>query len=94
VYDFLLKHFSDLKFSPAVDSAPRRAADSPKRRQREAQKQLRTPGVGTRSQQALALQREAQKSQRQQDSRQRREDSRQRQFDLKQQKRREKHRGH
>lgn len=94
VYDFLLRHLTGLKFSPAVEDAPRPAADNPKRRQRQAAKQVRNAGVGTKSQQALAIQREERKSQRRQASRQQRQAERQRQFDLKRQKQREKHKGH
>ncbi len=93
VWEFILRHYRELRFSPAVETGTRRSADSPKRRQREAQKQVRAAGVGTKAQQALQLQREAMKTERRQQSREEREAERQRRFELKQQKRREKHRG-
>ena len=70
------------------------AADNPKRRQRNARKQLENIGVGTKAQQALQKQREEMKTERQEFSREQRDAEKQRQFELRQQKRKEKHRGH
>ena len=50
-------------------------------------------GVGTRSQQALQLQREEMKTERRHISREERDAKKQRKFELNQQKRKEKHRG-
>ena len=36
VWEFVLKHYYELEFSPAVETATRRTADNPKRRQRNA----------------------------------------------------------
>lgn len=94
VQDFVLRHFCDLKFSPAVSAEERHTSDNPKRRQRAARKQMQETGIGTKSQQALQLELEAAKTERKQASREQREAERQRQFDLKQQKRKEKRRGH
>ena len=94
VWDFILKHYCKLKFSPAVETAMKHSADNPKRRQRDAAKQMRTQGIGTRSQQALKLMQEQNKTERRQISKTRREAEKQRQFELKQQKHREKHKGH
>ena len=94
VWDLVLKHYCKLKFSPAVETAMKHSADNPKRRQRNAAKQMRTQGIGTRSQQALKLMQEQNKTERRQISKTRREAEKQRQFELKQQKRREKHKGH
>ena len=94
VWEFVLKHYPKLVFSPAMESEVKKAADNPKRRQREARKQLCASGIGTKAQQALQMQREERKTERKQISRAQREAERQRQFDLKQQKRKEKHRGH
>lgn len=93
VKDFVLQHYYDLKFSPAVKSAEKQTATNPRRKQREAKKQLQRPGIGTKSQQALQLQREKQKTERRQISKEQREAEKQRKFDLKQQKRKAKHRG-
>ena len=94
VWAFVLKRYDKLAFSPAIESEVKKTADNPKRRQREARKQMRVSGIGTKSQQALQRQREEIKIERKQISREQREAEKQRQFDLKQQKRKEKHRGH
>lgn len=61
ILDFVLHRYYDLKFSPAVEVKRKLSADSPKRRQRNVKKQLQNTGVGTKSQQALALGREVMK---------------------------------
>ena len=94
VWDFILKHYGELKFSPAVETEVKQTADNPKRRQRNAQKQLQQSGIGTKAQQALQMQREAMKTARRQQSREERDAEKERQFALKQQKRKEKHKGH
>lgn len=94
VWDFILKHYYELKFSPAIETEVKQTADNPKRRQRNAKKQLQISGVGTKSQQALQMQREEMKIKRKQISKEQRETEKQRQFDLKQQKRKAKHKGH
>jgi hypothetical protein len=94
VYDFILQHYYDLKFSPPVSTDVKQIADNPKRRQRAARKQTQSTGVGTKSQQALQLQLEEIKTERKQKSKEQREAEKQRQYDLKQQKRKQKHRGH
>lgn len=94
VWDFILKHYGELKFSPAVAAETKQTADNPKRRQRNAKKLLQQNGVGTKAQQALQMQREAMKTARRQQSRAEREEEKERQFALKQQKRKEKHKGH
>lgn len=94
IWDFILMHYYSLKFSAAVETRIKQTADNPKRRQRNAKKQLQSSGIGTKSQQALQMQREETKTERRQISREQRESEKQRQFDLKQQKRKEKRRGH
>ena len=94
VWVFVLKHYDKLAFSSAIESEMKMTADNPKRRQREARKKMCVSGIGTKSQQALQMQREELKIERKQISREQREAEKQRQFDLKQQKRKEKHRGH
>ena len=39
VWDFILRNYDQLKFSPSVDVAVKKEADNPKRLQREAEKQ-------------------------------------------------------
>lgn len=94
VWEYVLKHYYELKFSPAVETQVKRTANNPKRRQRNARKQLDTTGIGTRSQQALKLMQEEMKTERKQLTKAQREAEKQRQFELRQQKRREKHKGH
>ena len=94
VWEFVLKHYSNLKFSPAVETEVKQTADNPKRRQRNAKKQLQSSGIGTKAQLALQMQREEMKTERGQISKEQREAEKQRQFELKQHKRKEKHRGH
>lgn len=94
VQEFVLRHYGELVFSPTVETAVKPSADNPKRRQREARRQLQSTGIGTKSQQALAAQREMMKTERKKASKAQREAEEQRLFDMKQQKRKEKHRGH
>ncbi len=93
VFQFILKNYSQLKFSPSVDVKVRKEAKNPKRMQREARKQTALSGIGTKSQQALQQQREENKLLRKTISKQMQEAENQRRYDLKQQKRKEKHRG-
>lgn len=94
VWEFILKHYCELKFSPAVETELKQTADNPKRRQRNARKQLHNPGLGTKSQQALQMQREEMKTEHRHRSKEQREAEARRQYSLKQQKRKEKHKGH
>ncbi len=94
VLKFVLEHYYELLFSPAVAAETRQTADNPKRRQRNAGKFLERNGVGTKSQEALQLQREVMKIERRQISREQREAEEQRRFELRQEKRREKQKGH
>ena len=93
VYDFVLKNYYQLRFSPAVATNVKETGCNPKRIQREVRKQVQNAGIGTKSQQALKLQQEQLKTERKTVSREQREAEKQRQFDLKQHKRKEKHRG-
>ena len=93
LYDFILKSYFGLRFSPTVESAAKELPRNPKRLQREAHRQVQSIGIGTKSQQALKLQQEQLKTERKTLGRKRQEAEKQRQFSLKQQKRKEKHRG-
>ena len=93
IYDFVLKNYYQLRFSPAVATDVKKTGRNPKRVQREVRKQIQNTGIGTKSQQALKLQQEQLKTERKTVEREQREAERQRQFELKQQKRKEKHRG-
>ena len=95
VYDFVLKNYYRLRFSPAVATDVKEAGRNSKRVQREVRKQVqnKNTGIGTKSQQALKLQQEQLKTERKVVSREQREAEKLRQFELKQQKRKEKHKG-
>lgn len=94
IWEFILKYYYDLKFSPVVETEIKQVADNPKRRSRNARKQVKNTGIGTKSQRALKLQQEKSKVEHRQISKEQRDAEKQKQFELKQQKRREKHRGH
>ena len=94
VYAYVLRHYDELAFSPTVEVAVKAAIRSPKRQLRDVKKQLAYRGAGTRSQQALSMQREQGKAERTARSRLARETKAQRRFAMKQRKRKDKHRGH
>ena len=93
VYNFVLKNYYRLRFSPTVAADVKEAGCNPKRVNREVWKQVQNIGIGTKSQYALKLQQEQLKTDRKIVSREQREAEKKRQFELKQQKRKEKHRG-
>lgn len=93
VYDFILRHYDQLRFSPAVETAVRKAKKNQKRMRRDVKKQLEKNGIGTKSQQALKLQQEQSKTERKSKNRQQKKAEAERLFRLKQQKKKEKHRG-
>lgn len=96
VYAFLLNHWWELRFSPAVaaDDLPAWPVN-PKRRQREIRRELEQAStIGTKAQQALQAQREAQKDERMHRQRARKELEPERKFSLRKEKRKEKHKGH
>ena len=93
IYEFVLRHFTKLRFSQEVDIKQRKTADNPKRRQRDARKQMKRSGVGTKSQMALQMQLEQNKLERKVKTREQKLADKQRMFEIKQQKKREKHKG-
>ena len=94
LYGFVLEQYYQLEFSQSVEYIPKKAASNPKRRQREAGKAIQNAGIGTKSQQALQMQREERKTERSHCSKEQKLMEKQRKFDLKRSKRKEKHRGH
>lgn len=96
VQAWLLANAYTLRFSPSLESVKRISNErvNPKRRQRQAVRQLEATGVGTRAQQALSLLREQNAVQRRERTKEKKEAEAAHQFQLRQQKRREKHRGH
>lgn len=93
IYEFILKHYYSLQFSPAVATVVKENKVNPKRMQRKIEKQLRDTGIGTKSQQALKLQQEKGKQERKVKSREQKLAEAKRMFEVKQQKKKEKHRG-
>lgn len=93
IYDFILKHYYDLRYSPAVETVVRETKKNPKRMQRDVKRQLKELGIGTKSQQALKQQQELFKTERKLKRKQQKEIQAERLFELKQQKKKEKHRG-
>ena len=96
VYDFLLKNWKHLPFSPPVKAAPMAEhAVNPKRLQREIRRATRPAGVGAKARHALKLQQEQRKAERTERGREQRDAEKDRQYAiLRQEKRRQKHRGH
>lgn len=95
VYDFLLRHWHTLRFSPALQSDRSEVRRlNPKRQSRLIHQQTQVSGIGTKAQQALKLQQEQGKEARKAQSRAEKDAEKDRLFALKQQKRKEKHRGH
>lgn len=94
VLEWVQREFPRLRYSPAVEDVPRSPmAVNPKRRQRQAARET-GGGVGTRSQQALQLDRELRAAQRKEDRREREEEEAERRFQLRQEKKKARHRGH
>ena len=94
VYDFLLKNWHKLKFSPPLktDKTEERKIN-PKRMQREINRQLENKGIGTKAQQALKLQHEQMKIEKKAKSREQKEAEKERKFAIRQEKKKAKHRG-
>lgn len=95
VYALLLEQWRRLRFSPSMAAeGPAERKVSPKRMQRQIKRQLQSPGIGTKAQQALKLQQEQGREARRRRSREEREAEADRLFALRREKRREKHKGH
>ena len=73
IQEYIQRYYFSLKFSPAVDTVVKETKSNPKRIQREAKKQMQETGIGTKSQQALQMQREENKLERKSVSREQRE---------------------
>lgn len=95
VYEFMLKSWNQLRFSPTIQSTSiTEKRINPKRMQRLINKQIADTGIGTKAQKALKYQQEQGKLERKVCSREQREAEKERQFKLRQEKRKAKHRGH
>ena len=94
IQQLVCRQWNELRFTTSIasESAPA-IARNPKRRQREAAKELGQRGPSTKAQQALSEAREALAQERKADARERREQEKQRRFEQRQEKRKQKHRG-
>ena len=94
---FVCARWARLPFDYSEDASAAAALPvahaNPKRRQREAHRQVERAAVGTKAQQAMSAGYEARKIERKAASRAARQEEAERRFALKQQKRKEKHRG-
>ncbi len=94
VYEYYLKNWSNLRFSPGVEAESSFVHKrSPKRMQREINGALAQTGVGTKARQALKLQQEQAKLELKVHSKERAEEERQRQYLLHKLKKMAKHKG-
>lgn len=95
---FVCARWTKLPFDYSEDAAVAAALPvahaNPKRRQREAHRQVERAAVGTKAQQAMSAGYETRKQERKAASRAARQKEAEHQFTLKQQKRKQKHRGH
>ncbi len=91
---FLNRDFRRLSFSPKVKGERKPLPSNPKRLQREIARQVSSIGTGTKSQQALQLQREQNKLIRQEKTKEQKEAEKRAAFALRQEKTKEKRRGH
>lgn len=93
VYDFILKNWAKLKFSPSIQCCLHKETKAnPKRVQRLIRKELQE-GVGTKAQQALKLQQEQKIQERKAYNKKKCQDADEKRYALKQKKRKAKHRG-
>lgn len=94
VYRYLSENWKLLKFSPPIEGTElQERRINPKRLQREISRQLQSPGIGTKAQQALNAQREEHKLERKTKSRLEKETEKDRKYEMRQQKKKEKHKG-
>lgn len=95
IFEFLAENYNSLVFSRPVDNSGRDSKRlNPKRQQRENKKISSARGIGTRSQQALQMEREACKEEVRKRSSAEREALEKEKYELRQLKKKEKHRGH
>ena len=93
IFEFVLRRWTKLPFSPAVTCKAKEMAVNPKRRQRQVAKEMKRRGPSTKAQIALAEQRETRTRENVTHKKQCREEERRLRFEQKQEKARKKHRG-
>ncbi|MTI55632.1 YjdF family protein [Geosporobacter ferrireducens] len=95
VYDFILKHYSQLKFSRPLavkeDSSKR---INPKRLQRKIKKALQNQGISTKAQEAIRLERETNKLERKIELKEKKDLEKEKRFAIRQEKKKQKKKGH
>lgn len=94
VLDFVLRDWARLPFGPSVACEERAMARNPKRRQRQAARELKQRGPSTKAQVALAEQREALAQESAVRNKECREEERRQRFEQRREKSKRKHRGH
>lgn len=94
IFGLILNRYSKLKYSPEIlyEKAFKEKVN-PKRVQRDVKKQLNNKGVSTKSQQALKLQQEQNKTIRKIKTKEQKELEKEKLYSLRQKKKREKHKG-
>jgi len=94
IQELVCEHWNDLRFTEAISvDEPARVASNPKRRQREASRELKQTGPSTKAQQALSREREAVALARKSESREKRDKAKQERFEQRREKRKQKHKG-
>ncbi|MBV6450107.1 MAG: putative protein YjdF [Anaerolineales bacterium] len=95
LYEYIRSEYKNLDFGkPIKDQVRIVRKKNFKRMQREVRKEVYEEGIGTKAQQAMKLQIEANKKERQSKSKKQREQEEIVKFKMKQEKKKEKHRGH
>ena len=94
VLDFVLREWARLPLGPAVACEERAMARNPKRRQRQASRELKKRGPSTKAQVALAEQREAPAQESAARDKEHKEEERRQRFEQRREKSKRKHRGH
>ena len=93
IQEFVLRRWTSLRLSDPIPFEKKEMAGNPKRRQRQAAKEMKRSGTSTKAQLALAEQREVQARESSIKRKELREERRDLQFKLKQEKRKAKRRG-
>ena len=95
IYEFYNQNQYKLKFSSPISADEKKNRKiNPKRMQREINKHLNKKGISTKSQDAIRMQRDKDKTERRKSSKDRRKEEAQRKYQLKQEKKKQKKRGH
>lgn len=95
VYEFVLREYAALKWSrPIPLEEKEKRMRNPKRVQRDVQKAMKRKGISTKAQEAMRLERDANKLERKGASKTEREYQKRMRFEKRQEKKKEKRKGH